>query len=199
MSEPVSFDTVLQQALSGVQNDDVRLFYDYFDELKRHARRHLRGKAQLGQGDSAIVQSALFSLICDAAAQQVPLIDVDEFGYPMLWPLLLKYIERHCNKWNKFYRAKKRQGSVLALDPAAASDDTLAGFDPADYRAEPEEEQRFAAALEAFQARLTEQQRRIVELRLQDKTLAEIAAAMQVSEATVSNRLKQIREQLVAT
>jgi len=25
----------------------------------------------------------------------------------MLWPLLLRYIERHCDKWNKRYQTKK--------------------------------------------------------------------------------------------
>ncbi|MCI0407976.1 MAG: hypothetical protein L0191_05320, partial [Acidobacteria bacterium] len=79
-----AFDDVLRQALSGIDNDDVRVFYTYFEELKEHVRRHLRGKARFMPGSSAVAQSALLSMFCDLALQQIPLSDVDEHGYPML-------------------------------------------------------------------------------------------------------------------
>ena len=53
MADAPPFDDVLRQALAGLDGDDVRLFYGYFEELKRHARRHLRSKAQLAPGSSA--------------------------------------------------------------------------------------------------------------------------------------------------
>src|SRR5262245_7614959 len=115
-----SFDEALGKAVAGLDGEEVRIFYAYFEELKAEVRRHLRGKARTMPGSSAVVQSALLSMFCDLAFAQIPLSDVDEYGYPMLWPLVLKYIERHCNKWNAYYRAKKRKAgeTELAVDPA---------------------------------------------------------------------------------
>src|SRR5262245_39115585 len=121
MADAPSLDDMLRGALARVDDEDVRLFYRYFDELKQHVRRYLSGKARQFPGESHIAQSALFSLFCDLAVVQVPLQDTDEYGYPMLWPLLLKYIERHCDKWKKYYRAKKRRAAEVplsALEPA---------------------------------------------------------------------------------
>jgi hypothetical protein len=115
MADTPALEDVLRNALSGLDDDDVRIFYRYFEELKRLARSLLRRKARAFPGESAVAQSALLSLLADASFHQIPLTDVDEEGYPALWPLLLKYIERHCNKWNKYYRAKKRQGKEVPL------------------------------------------------------------------------------------
>src|SRR5437660_9055534 len=88
MNDAPSFDDTLRGALAGLDHDDVRIFYDYFEELKVQVRRHLgRSKAAAMPGTSAIAHSALLSMFCDLAIQQVPLSDVDEYGCPMLWPL----------------------------------------------------------------------------------------------------------------
>src|SRR4051812_45387045 len=113
MRDAPSIDEILQSTFTRLENDDVQLFYEYFDELKQHVRRHLSGKARMHPGETNIAQSALFSLFSDLSAQQIPLSDVDEDGYPMLWPLLLKYLERHCEKWKKYYRARKRSGTEV--------------------------------------------------------------------------------------
>src|SRR5881392_852383 len=111
MSDPPPFDETLRHALARLDDDDVRIFYDYFDELKAQVRKYLGSKAKTMPGTSGIAQSALLSMFCDLAIHKVPLSDVDEYGYPMLWPMLLKYVERHCNKWKAYYRASKRKGA----------------------------------------------------------------------------------------
>ena len=45
MADPPTFDDVLRQALAGLDNEDVCIFYDYFEDLKRAARRHLGAQA----------------------------------------------------------------------------------------------------------------------------------------------------------
>lgn len=193
MTDTPRFDDVLRQALNGLSNDDVRIFFDYFEELKRQARQYLRGKARTLPGSSAVVQSALLSMLCDLSLQQIPLADVDEHGYPALWPLLLKYIERHCDKWNKYYQAKKRQGAEVPLAPGRGSADDSPSLDPADYRAPAAAEKDFMSALEALEASLTPEERLVLEGRLKDETLEAIAAKIGRAESTVSNRLSRIR------
>jgi hypothetical protein len=190
MAETPTFDEALRQALAGLDNEGVRVFYDYFEDLKRAARRHLGAQARAMPGESAVAQSALLSLFCDVAVQQVPLADVDEHGCPMLWPLLLKYLERHCDKWNKYFLAKKRKGAVASLGAGAAEGP---GLDPPDRRAPADDETKFLAAFEELSARLTAEERAVLEGRLRDETLEQIAARIGRSEATVSNRLGRIR------
>jgi hypothetical protein len=191
MADTPPFDDVLQQALRGLDNEDVRLFYEYFGELRELAARSLRGKARVMPGASAAAASALMSLLCDLAVLQIPLDDVDDQGRPALWPLLLKYVERHCDKWNKWHQAKMRQGVEVSLHGAGDGGLTI---DPGDYRAPADDEERFAAALEALCSRLSEEERRVLEGRLAGKTLAEIALLIERSENTVSYRLARIRE-----
>src|SRR6266704_2877308 len=93
MADTPPFDDVLRQALRRLDNDDVRLFYEYLEDLKRRAARSLSGKARMMPGASAVAASALLSLLCDLAVLDIPLSDVDDQGRPAVWPLLLKYVE----------------------------------------------------------------------------------------------------------
>lgn len=191
MADTPTLDDALRQALAGVRNDDVDTFYAYFEELKGHVRRYLGRKAKLVTGETAVAQSALWSMFCDVAVQRVPLDEVDDLGYPMLWPLLLKYIERHCDKWNKFFQAKKRRGgetSFSAVGPAGES----VGLDPADHRSGDDSAQ-FDELCRSLEAKLTPEEQQVFAARLQDRTLAEIAVQIGRSEGTVVNRLKRIR------
>src|SRR5438067_231290 len=170
MTDAPPLDHMLQDVFAHVEGDDVKLFYAYFEELKGHVRKYLSAKARLFPGESHVAQSALFSLFCDLAVQQIPLEDVDEHGYPMLWPLLLKYIERHCEKWKKYYRAKKRKAAEVPL--AAGAD--APGVELADYRA-ADDEAAVGEALAALYEQLTPRQRRVADLSAEGRTLAEIA------------------------
>jgi hypothetical protein len=192
MANTPPFDEVLQQALHDLDNEDVRLFYDYFEDLKGRAGRALSGKARLMPGASAVAASALLSLLCDLAVLKIPLSDVDDQGRPALWPLLLRYVDRHCDKWNKWHQAKMREGAKVSLHGADAG----RTIDPEDYRAAADDEGQFAAALERLCAQLSEEERRVLEARLAGKSLAEIALLIERSENTVSNRLAHIREVL---
>jgi hypothetical protein len=193
MADTPPFEDVIQQALQGLDNEDVRLFYEYFEDLKRRAARALTGKARVMPGASAVAASALLSLLCDLAVLKIPLNDVDDQGRPALWPLLLKYVERHCDKWNKWHGAKMRKGVEVSLHGAANGGRTI---DPEDHRAPADEEERFAAALGRLCERLSDEERRVLEARLAGKSLAEIALLIERSENTVSNRLAHIRQVL---
>jgi DNA-binding CsgD family transcriptional regulator len=185
-----SIDDMLRGAFQRVNDQDVQLFYQYFDELKGHVRKYLSGKARLVPGESHVAQSALFSMFCDLTVQQIPLQDVDEFGYPMLWPLLLAYIERHCEKWKKYYRARKRRGVEI---PLGGGDSQGPNIDPPDYRSPADDEATIGAALAALYEKFTPRQRRVADLSAQGRTLAEISTELRCSESLVSLEKKAIR------
>jgi hypothetical protein len=193
MAEPPALDDVLRNALSGIDDEDVRLFYSFFDELKRSAWSLLRRKARAFPGESAVAHSALLSVLADVSVGQIPLADTDEAGGLALWPLLLKYLERHCNKWNKYYRAKKRQGKEVSL---GGQGESPAALDPADPGPSPAEEAEFADAWELLEKKLKPRQYQVATLAAQGRTLEEIAQALGCSETTVSNDKKAIRQVL---
>jgi DNA-binding CsgD family transcriptional regulator len=193
MAEAPSIDAMLRNVFEKVENEDVQLFYAYFDELKGHVHKYLGRKAKLYPGVSHVAQSALFSLFCDLALQKVPLSDVDEYGYPMLWPLLLKYLERHCDKWKKYYRAKKRKGAEVSL---ATDEQSGLKIDPADYRGPANDEETVGAALAALYEKLTPRQRQVADLSAQGRTLEEIASELSCSASLVSLEKKAIRRLL---
>jgi RNA polymerase sigma factor (sigma-70 family) len=188
-----ALEDMLRGALRAIDDEDVRLFLGYFDDLKRQARTLLRGKARTFPGDSAVAQSALLSLLADVSVQHIPLADVDEEGRPAFWPLLLRYIERHCNKWNKYYRAKKRRGAELSLSTGTES---MPALEPAAAQPTPDEEMALAEAWEALERKLTPRQQHVAALAAQGKTLEEIAEMVGCSEATVSNDKRAIRNLL---
>jgi DNA-directed RNA polymerase specialized sigma24 family protein len=144
-------------------------------------------------GASAVAASALLSFLCDLAVLNIPLNDVDDQGRPALWPLLLKYVERHSDKWNKWHNTAGRKGFEVSLHGAVDGGHTI---DPQDYRAPAGDEEAFEAALERLCERLSDEERRVLEARLAGKSLAEIALLIERSENTVSNRLAHIREVL---
>ncbi len=215
MKDTPEFQEVLRQAMQGVDNECVRLLYEYFEELKRHACRFLCSKARIMPGASAVVASALDSLICDVALRDV-LAEVKDQklrsyiagrverlegagpgegddGRPALWARLLVYVERHCDKWKKWHQAKMRKGTEMSL-----YGDGSATIDVEDYRAPGDEEGRWEErlrleALEPLCARLTEEEIPVLLLRLGGETLAQIAQTIERSENTVSNRLAHIR------
>jgi DNA-binding CsgD family transcriptional regulator len=187
---------MLRRAFARVDDDDVRLFYCYFDELKDSVRGHLRRKARSVPGESAVAQSALFSMLCDVTLARIPLSDVDADGHPALWQLLLKYIERHCEKWNKYYRAKRFKGTEV---PLAGGDSGGPGIDPPDYRASAGDEEAVGEALAALHAKLTQRQRRVADLTAEGRTLKQIAGELNCSESLVSMEKKAIRKLLETT
>jgi DNA-binding CsgD family transcriptional regulator len=220
MKDTPEFQEVLKQAMQGVDSEDVRLFYDYFEELKRHACRFLCSKARVMPGASAVVASALSSLICDVALREVldavkdpalrsyvegrverlegaGVAEGDD-GRPALWARLLVYVERHCDKWKKWHKTKGRDGTEVSLHGAGDGSGTI---EVEDYRAPGDEEGCYeerlqTAAFEALSARLTEEEIQVLMGRLGGESLAQIAKTIDRSENTVSNRLARIREVL---
>ena len=188
MTPVPSFDHVLDQALAAQRNDDVRIFYEYFEVLKGKVRAKATSKVKAAVGESAVVQSALFSLFEDVRHAGLPLDDRDHLGRPALWPLLLRHIERHCDKWNKYYRVRNERGF--------GGSDSQAGFDPADPRGDALTEGDVRGVCDELAARMTAQESAVFGSWVAGHTLEESAAAVGCSEAKVSYLRKRIRDYL---
>lgn len=188
-TETPPLDSVIDQALHNVDNDDVRIFYDYFETLKAKVRPRLIQKVKVGVGESAVLQSALVSMFQDVGHAKLPLGDRDADGQPMFWPLLLGYLERHCDKWNKYYQTKKRGAGEVRL----GGTESHAGLDPADTHGELIDETQVLAACEKLESVLNDEERTVFDLWVEEKTLADTAKAVGCSEAKVSYLRKRIK------
>jgi hypothetical protein len=193
MSDTPSRTETSPRSFAGLDNEDAGVYLARFEELKRQARKHLGRKAQVSPGATGVAASALGSLIRDLEFNQIPLSDVDKYGYPMLWPLLLKYVERHCDNANKLYRAKKRNAAEVPLGPGA---DGERGIEPVDHRPSPEDQVVAKDLIERLCERLTPLDNEVLRGRLQVETLTQIAARANRSAAWVSSCLVHIRNVL---
>lgn len=176
-------------AAADERNQDVAHYYQHFERLKGFARRQLQGKARDKVGASDIVQSALFSMVRDIEAANVPLLDLDQEGQPLLMPLLFRYLDRHCDKWNKHFQTLKRGGAEVPLGNSqiaepATSDDLF--------------DRQLLEQIETFSRDLTEQEQRVFACWMDQQTLSETSRITGLSETRISALRKLIRERLAA-
>ena len=184
-----TFDQVLDSAIHGERSDDVQAFYEYFEALKSKVKAKATARVKSALGESAIVQSAIFSMFEDVRELGIPMDDRDELGRPMLWPLLLRYLERHCDKWNKYYNRRKEQ----SLGTIGGDRD----FDPADSGADAFDEGQIERVCETLTGKLTAEEREIFQLWVAGQSLEQTSQALSCSEAKVSYLRKRIRDLLL--
>src|SRR4051812_20256476 len=88
----------------------TREFAGYVGRLVALARSRLREKVRHQVGEDAVVQSAVASLVEKHGGDTVDLARPDG-----LWDLLAESTLRHCDRWNKRYRARKRAAPEVPL------------------------------------------------------------------------------------
>jgi len=109
--------------------------------------------------------------------------------------VLLKYLERRERVCIGSCRERHRELTSEAsgergFDPSPGD---ACGINPADHHEPADAEVDLISVFEGLYAQLSELDRKIVDLRLQDRTLERIAAAVGRWQSTVSNRLQRIR------
>lgn len=129
--------------------------------------------------DVLVLDSVLSSFFKHHATEDIDLDDEDS-----LWPMLARVALRHCNKHNK--RAQ-RAPNVSAL-----------GVDPTADEPSPEDEVEFLEFLTRFQTRLSEREKKVLELALDQEAQGDIARKLAVSQTTISNDMKRLRTKLEA-
>jgi RNA polymerase sigma-70 factor (ECF subfamily) len=176
---------------SGDEVAAARVFDQYAQRLVERARNRL-GKRLSQKIDPEDVMQSVFKSFFRRR-------DHDSFKFDdweNLWAMLIVLTLRKCGKWVDFFRAAKRDvRREVSMQPAAdgeLSDDRQTASD----EPSPSEVAILTETIERLMRGLDADDRRIVTMRLQEYTVPEIAAEVNLTERTVHRVLKRVRERL---
>jgi RNA polymerase sigma factor (sigma-70 family) len=184
-----------QRLVQGLRNGEpqqVREFCtQYGDLLYKVAEQHLPSRLRRRLGPEDVVQSVCRTFLRRAKDGEFQLVDSGS-----LWRLLCAITLTKVHEQARFHSRWKRgfnQEVPLALTTGAGSDDGPAIPAPGPSPAEAAE---FADQFEQVIAGLAEEERRIVDLKLQEYTNKQVARDLGCSERTVRRLLKRVQARL---
>ena len=182
----------LIQGLRTGDNQTMREFCEqYGDLLHRVAEKHLGAGVRRRVGPEDVVQSACRTFLRRAQGGEFQLADSEG-----LWRLLCAITLTKVREHTRFHLRKKR-GLDQEMQMSPASDASGAeGFDAADPRPTPAEAAEFADFFQQALAGLDDEERQVVDLKLQELTNDEIAERLGSSERTVRRILKRVQGRL---
>lgn len=163
----------------------------YGDLLHRIADKHLAAGLRRRVGPEDVVQSACRTFLRRVQGGEFQLADSEG-----LWRLLCAITLTKVREQSRFHLRQKR-GLDQEQPLAAVGDQSAAGFDVVDPRPTPAEAAAFADGFEQLLASLDEEERRIVDLKLQELTNDEVAERLGYSERTVRRILKRLQGRLM--
>lgn len=168
----------------------TRRFWErYAPLLERVAARQMADRLRLRVGPEDVAQSACRTFIRRAKeGLLVPPDDADG-----LWRLLCAITVTKVREQARFHLRQKRS---LDREVAVGGDDDPGAPPPAATGPGPDEAAAFADEFEKLMADLDDEERQVVDLRLQEFTHDEIAAKLGTSERTVRRVVKRLRGKL---
>jgi RNA polymerase sigma-70 factor, ECF subfamily len=186
-----SFVDLVQRLESGDDEAAVILFDRYARRLIGLARRRLDERIRPKADAEDVVQS-VFRTFCRRAAERP--FDLD--GPDGLWALLVEITLRKCGRWNRHFRARKRDVRREQTPPPLSDSDCVnEPLDPAAPR--PEDEAVLREMVERLLSALDDKlAREVCEMRLQGYEIEEIAAALKRSTATINRKIRHIKDRM---
>jgi RNA polymerase sigma-70 factor (ECF subfamily) len=175
---------------AGDQQAATELFHRYAERLIALAQRRLSARLAVRVDPDDIIQSAYSSFFIGARDGRFVLQRSGD-----LWRLLVRITLNKLNHQVEHHTAEKR--TITAEQPFADDDGPL-GL-PSQllvHEPTPADAVVLAATLDEVLGRLDPAHRRMVELRLQGYSLAEIEAETHRSRATIGRALQRVKEQL---
>jgi RNA polymerase sigma factor (sigma-70 family) len=179
---------LLARYQDGDEGAAEELFARYIDRLTRLARSRLSPKLARRVDAEDVVMSAWRSFFVKAMAGRFSLKRSGD-----LWRLLVS-ITLH----KLYHQARRHRAERRAMDHECALDDAEALSLIIDREPLPEEAVALAEEMEQIMAGLDDFGRRILELRLQGETHAQIAQDTGRSERSVRRKLREIQSGLKA-
>jgi RNA polymerase sigma factor (sigma-70 family) len=184
-----------RQLIEGLRAGDrqaARMFWEQYGQaLHRVAEKHLGAAVRRRIGPEDVVQSACRTFLRRAQGGEFQLPDSEA-----LWSLLCVITLTKVREQTRYHLRQKRglAQEVHGLgDAGDASDPALNAAAPGPTPAEAAE---FADQLEQVLASLDEEERRVVDLKLQEYTHEEVAERLGCSERTVRRVFKRVQARL---
>jgi RNA polymerase sigma-70 factor (ECF subfamily) len=188
MAHDSSFDDLMDGLQDGDENAARLLFGRFAHRLVGLAHTRLDRRVQRKLDAEDVVQSVFKSFFVRFREGEF-----DLENWESLWGLLVVITLRKCGRKVKFFHEKRRDER---REVQAAADDAEAGWAGIAREPTPAEAAVLAETVEQLLAGLTDIERRVVELRLQGYTAAEIGTQVSRSEHTVNWMLKRARKRL---
>lgn len=177
--------------IHGLRAGDQHVVRDFCSQygalLHRLADKHLPHGLRRRVGPEDVVQSACRTFLRRAQGGEFQLGDSED-----LWRLLCAITLTKVREQARFHLRKKR-----GLDQEVAPTDSAASFmQPVAPGPSPLEAAAFADQFQQLLASLDEEERQVVDLKLQECTNDEVAERLGCSERTVRRILKRVQSQL---
>jgi len=184
-----------QRLIQGLRSGDPAIVREFCEQygslLQRFADKHLAEGLRGRVGAEDIVQSAYRTFLRRAQAGEFQLADSES-----LWRLMCAITLTKVREVARFHRRKKRGfDREVSLDVRSLRE-SEEPLDPVDPQPTPAEAAEFADQFQQLLASLDEEERRFVELKLQQCTNLEVAAHLRCSERTVRRILKRVQSRL---
>ncbi len=177
--------------IHGLRHGDEAVIAEFYDDfgpaLERLADRHIAEALRRRFGAESVVQSACRTFLRRAGAQEFALADTRD-----LWNLLCAITLNKVHDQVRFHmRRRRRADRDVEIHSEGRVATKMASGAPG-----PDDALVFAEELQRFLDGLTEEDRRVVDLKLQERSNSEIAAELGCCERTVRRILGTLRRQL---
>lgn len=182
--------------IAGLRAGDQAIVRDfcaqYGDALFRLADKHLAEGLRRRIGPEDVVQSACRTFFRRAQGGEFQL---DDNG--ALWGVLCAITLTKVREQSRFHlRGKRGVQREVGVDPTG---ERRAGWDVAAAQPTPDEAAAFTELFQKVLSGLDEEERQLVDLKLQQYTNKEAAKRMACSERTVRRILKRVQQRLALT
>jgi len=180
--------------LVGFKSNDSRIIQEFWEQygpmLHRVAEAHLADRLRQRVGAEDVVQSVCRTFFRRVQGGQLTLTDSET-----LWRLLCAITLTKVREQARYHSRQKR-GMMQEVHAMPHPDDSNAAFDLAARGPSPHEAAAFADQFEQILGVLDEEERQIVDLKLQECTHDEVADRLGISERTVRRLFKRIQTKL---
>lgn len=185
-----------QALIDGLRKGDGRVANDFWNQygqlLLRLAEKNLAEGVRRRIGAEDVVQSVCRTFLRRAKIGEFQLPDSES-----LWRLLCAITLTKVREQTRYHMRQKRGlNQEVHISALPQADNSVAGFDQAAPGPTPDEAACFEDQFQQLLASLDDEERQIVDLKLQDCTQEEIARQLNCSERTVRRILKRVQQRL---
>jgi RNA polymerase sigma factor (sigma-70 family) len=185
-----------QALIDGLRTGDQRIAQEFWDQyggmLHGLAERNLAEGMRRRVGPEDVVQSVCRTFLRRAKIGEFQLPDSES-----LWRLLCAITLTKVREQTRFHlRQKRGLDQEIHVSALSDADSSAGGFDKVAPGPTPAEAAAFDDQFQQLLASLDEEERQIIDLKLQDCTQEEIAQRLHCSDRTVRRILKRVQRRL---